>query len=100
MTYTYKEWNFLIYSIRQTDKGNCVFFLHCRKDKPFDARDVKWYELYSAVGQQRVLLENELIQEKNYLNSILESSEGCIAVVDEDNNIVSANDEAKALFWK
>ena len=30
MTYTYKEWNFLIYSIRQTDKGNCVFFLHCR----------------------------------------------------------------------
>lgn len=98
MTYTYKEWNFLIYSIRQTDKGNCVFFLHCRKDKPFDARDVKWYELYSAVGQQRVLLENELIQEKNYLNSILESSEGCIAVVDEDNNIVSANDEAKALF--
>lgn len=64
MTYTYKEWNFLIYSIRQTDKGNCVFFLHCRKDKPFDARDVKWYELYSAVGQQRVLLENELIQEK------------------------------------
>ena len=53
-------------------QGNCVFFLHCRKDKPFDARDVKWYELYSAVGQQRVLLENELIQEKNYLNSILE----------------------------
>lgn len=45
-----------------------------------------------------MLLENELIQEKNYLNSILESSEGCIAVVDEDNNIVSANDEAKALF--
>lgn len=41
---------------------------------------------------------NELIQEKNYLNSILESSEGCIAVVDEDNNIVSANDEAKALL--
>ena len=98
LTYAYKDWYFLIYSIRQTDKGNCVFFLHCRKGQPFERRDVKWYELYSGAGQQRVLLENELIQEKNYLNSILESSEGCIAVVDGDHNVISANDEAQALF--
>ncbi|MGN0483893.1 MAG: histidine kinase dimerization/phospho-acceptor domain-containing protein [Lachnospiraceae bacterium] len=89
---------FFIYSIRQTDKGNCVFFLHCRTDGPFNERDIKWYELYSRVGHQRVLLENELIQEKNYLTSILESSEGCIAVVDPDYNVISSNDEAKEVF--
>ena len=52
MTYTYKEWNFLIYSIRQTDKGNCVFFLHCRKDKPFDARDARTASI-TATGSRR-----------------------------------------------
>lgn len=97
-TYEYEHVYFLIYSIRQTDRGNCVFFLHCKLDGPFNERDVKWYELYSGVGQQRVLLENELIQEKNYLSSILESTEGCIAVVDPDYNIISANDRALSLF--
>lgn len=97
-TYEYKNVYFFVYSIRQTDKGNRVLFLHCRLEGPFDERDIKWYELYSNAGQQRVLLENELIQEKNYLSSIMESTEGCIAVVDPEYRVISCNDSAKALF--
>lgn len=97
-TFEYEQAYFFVYYIRQTDKGNRVLFLHCKMDGPFDERDVRWYELYSNVGQQRVLLENELIQEKNYLSSILDSTEGCIAVVDPDYNVISCNDGARALF--
>lgn len=96
--YEFEGRHFFIYTIRLTEKGNQVFFLHCKVDGPFDERDIRWYELYSTTGQQRMLLENELVQEKNYLSGILESTEGCIAVVDADYTILSANDNAQELF--
>ena len=50
LTYAYKDWYFLIYSIRQTKtKGYCVFSFTVEKDSLL--RDVKWYRLYSGAGQ-------------------------------------------------
>lgn len=97
-THEYKGLYYLVYPIRQTSRGYQVFFMHCRRDKQFDEKDVKWYTLYSAAAHQRLLLENELVQEKDYLLNILESTYSCIAVVDAKYNVISANDPARAIF--
>ena len=89
---------YYVYPIRKTQKGYYVFFLFYRKDSPFDERDIRWYKTYAQAAYQRVLLENELVQLREYNDAILESTDYSIVVVDKKYRIVSANLAGKEYF--
>lgn len=97
-TFYYDGANFVIFPIRKTDKNYLVFFLHCRLDGPFLEKDLQWYKLYASVAYQRLLLDNELVQEKNYIKNVLGSTESAIAVFDTEYRVLSSNSSADELF--
>lgn len=88
---------YLVYPIRVNEYGYTIFFLHCRLSGPFSEKDVLWYSLFSEVSYKRLLLNNELIQQCNYMNSVLESTQDMIFVLDRSYQVVSHNQFAAVL---
>lgn len=89
---------YYVYPIRKTQKGYNVFFLFYRSSSPFDERDIRWYKTYAQAGYQRVLLENELVQLREYNDTILDNSDYSIVVVDKKYRIASVNPAGKDFF--
>ena len=95
----YEQDNYLFaYPIRQTENHYFVFFVFYKTSGPFQERDLRWYKLYAQTALQRLLLENELIQDKNYLDNIMRTSRQPIAVINADYKVVSANSLADAIY--
>lgn len=84
--------------IRKTEKDYYVFFVFYRVKSPFPERDVRWYKVYAQTATQRMLLENELAQEKSYLSGIMRIAGLPIAVIDPHYRVLSANEEAGRLY--
>lgn len=99
-TFTYRDRYYYVYPIRHTEKKYMVFFLFYREKSPFAEHDIIWYRTYAKTGYQRVLLENELVQVKNYNNTILENSDCAIAVINNEYKVISSNAEGEAYFGK
>lgn len=101
--YTYRLYehdgaHFLVYPIRVNEHGYVIFFLHCRLSGPFEEKDVAWYCLFSDVSYKRLLLNNELFQQRDYINRVMESTQDIITVLDPDCNVLEANQAAGALL--
>lgn len=92
------QWEYIVFPIRVTEKGHRVFTLHGRKSGRYDPRDIQWYTIFAEAAFGRVLLQNQYIQEVNYVNSILDSTSDLIMVLDESYSIISQNDASKK-FW-
>ena len=80
------------------DRGYVIFFLYCRLSSPFDEKDLMWYRLFSEVSYKRLLLNNELIQERNYMSMVLENTQDIITVLDPAGKVISSNKAADELF--
>lgn len=89
---------FLVYPIRVNEHGYLIFFLHCRLSSSFDAKDVEWYRLFSDVSYKRLLLNNELVQQRNYMARVMESTQDLITVLDPECNVLVANEAADDLL--
>lgn len=96
--FAYRGSHFYVYPIRKTNKGYIVFFLFYRKDSPFQERDIRWYKTYAQAGYQRVLLENELVQVRNFNNAILQNADNAVVVVDKKYRVISANPSGEKFF--
>lgn len=88
------------YPIRVNNKGYYIFFTFYKSGDPFDPRDISWYETYARTAMQRVLLENELLQDKKYVLDILEYSSDYIAVLDKNMKVKSASKRMQELLNK
>lgn len=96
--FTYRNSYFYVYPIRRTNKGYIVFFLFYRKDTPFQDRDIRWYKTYAQAAYQRTLLENELVQVRNYNNAILQNADCAVVVADKKYRVLSANASGEKFF--
>ena len=101
--YPYKTFEFegnyyVVYPIRINERGYVIFFLYCRLATPFEEKDLMWYRLFSEVSYKRLLLNNELIQERNYMSMVLENTQDIITVLDPDGKVISSNKAADELF--
>jgi signal transduction histidine kinase len=90
--------HFMVFPVRENEHGYLIFFVHCRLAGPFEGKDIEWYQLYSDVAYNRVLLNNELIQEQNFLDQVMEGTESVIAVIDGSYDVLTANDAAANLL--
>lgn len=97
--YDYKTNHFAIIPIRSADTY-VVFFLHCKTQKngPFNIKDLEWNKVYAQAAYKTVLLNNVLVQEHDYLENILDSTESAIIVFDLNYKIISSNKVAQKLF--
>ena len=91
-------WEYVLFPIRITEKGYRVFTFHGRCGGHYDRRDIQWYTIFAEAAYGRVVLQNQYIQEANYVNSILDSTADLIMVLDEGHHIISQNDAARE-FW-
>lgn len=97
--YEYKTNHFAIIPIRTAD-NYVVFFTHCRlqANGPFSMKDLEWNKVYANVAYKKVLLNNVLVQEHDYMENVLDSTESAIVVFDLDHKVVSSNKVAEKLF--
>lgn len=87
-----------VYPIRKTDNHYYVFFVFYKRSAPFPERDLQWYKIYAQTALQRLLLENELAQDKNYLANILRTVKQPVAVFDARYQVISSNSSAKRIY--
>lgn len=97
--YEYETNHFAIIPIRSTE-NYVVFFIHCRTQAsgPFDIKDLEWNAAYANAAYKTLLINNELIQEQDYIENVLDSTESVIVVFDLNYKIVSSNKIAKKIF--
>lgn len=96
--FEYSGGYYLVYPIRVNEHGYRIFFLHCRLSSPFEEKNVEWYCLFSEVSYKRLLLDNELIQQRNYMAMVMESTQDIITVLDPNGNTISSNEAADDLL--
>jgi len=97
--YEYKTNYFAIIPIRSADTY-VVFFIHCRTQAsgPFIIKDLEWNKVYAQAAYKTVLLNNVLVQEHDYLENVLDSTESVIVIFDLDYQVISLNKIAEILF--
>lgn len=89
--FEHEEIYYLVVPIRVNEHGYIIFFLYLRLDSPFSQKDIDWYMLYSKTAYERLRLNNALIQNVNFINQVLESTESMVTVFDTDYNIITSN---------
>lgn len=87
----------IVVPIRETEVYR-VFNFYIKKDAFFSDLDLKWINMYSRLRYQYTLLNNEVVQERDYMENILDSTDSAIVTIDIDGNIKRANNSAKKLF--
>lgn len=65
---------------------------------PLSENDALWCFRFTQLFYDRTLLQNELLQDTNFLNNIFNSTESSIIVFDLNLRVVSYNPAAKNLF--
>lgn len=87
----------IVVPIRETEAYR-VFNFYIKKDALFSDSDLQWINIYSKLRYQYTLLNNEVIQERDYMENILDSTDSAIVTTDIAGNIKRANNAAKKLF--
>lgn len=75
-----------------------VLSIYCKEQGTFEEKDIRWSEIYTAANYKNVLLNNELVQDKDYLENVLESCESAIVVFDLNGSAISCNRLAEEIF--
>ncbi len=96
-TYVCGKGHVIVSFDRETDNYRVVSIC-CKQRGRFREESIQWYEIYTAATYRNVLLNNELIQERDYLDNVLESCESAIIVFARNGDIVSFNRLAERTF--
>ena len=89
--------NYILIPIR-IDVTYIVFYLYMKKNAAFSETDFKWLHVYSQLSYQNTLLNNEIIQERDYIENVFDSTESAIIAIDLDGNIIAVNNSAAVIF--
>lgn len=97
--FEFKKNHFAIIPIRNSETY-VVFFIHCRTQDsgPFYIKDLEWNSAYANAAYKTLLINNELIQEHDYIENVLDSTESAIIVFDLKYKVLSFNKIAKTIL--
>ncbi|PAB61183.1 two-component system sensor histidine kinase NtrB [Anaeromicrobium sediminis] len=82
--------NIMVSPIRVQDDYE-VFYICCSIREKYTSKDLSILEFITEVTYENVLLNNEIIQERNYLQNIFNSTEASIISMGLDGVITTAN---------
>lgn len=88
---------FLSMTGNKSAKPFIAFTLLGRKDSPFAEKDLKWMDVYTSLNADRIILKNTILQERNYLESIITSSSASIIALNQKGEIRSYNPVAASI---
>lgn len=75
-----------------------VFSICCSLEEEYTERDLSIMKFVTKVTYENVLLDNEIIKERNYLQNLFDSVESFIIGIDIDGKITSANRGTFGMF--
>ncbi|QNB45019.1 PAS domain S-box protein [Thermanaerosceptrum fracticalcis] len=88
----------IILSPIREEENYKVFFVVAGKNLRYREKDLKIVRFTTKIVYENVLLNNEIVQEKNYLRNIFDSTESAIISIDLQGKITTANKAVKAVF--
>lgn len=95
--YCYKNHYFHMTSNKRA-KPFIAFVLVCRFGTPFQDKDLRWLDIYCALSYKKTIINNEAIQEKNFLKSIWDDSSRAIVALTTGGRILRPNPTAVRMF--
>lgn len=75
-----------------------AFVLLCRRFEPFQHKNLQWIDIYTDLNNQRIVLENTISEEQEYLTNIINSSGAGIMVLSANKEVRSTNAIAEKMF--
>lgn len=91
------ENHFMVIPIRSAPKY-VVFYFYLKQRERFKETDFKWLKVYSQLSYQNTLLNNEVAQERDYIENVFDSTESAIIAIDLKGDVVTANNAAAGTF--
>lgn len=92
-----KDIDIIVVPLRVQDNYK-VFSICCSLDKDYTERDLSIMKFVTKVTYENVLLDNEVIKERNYLQNLFDSVDSFIIGIDLDGKITSANRGTFGMF--
>lgn len=93
----YKGIYILIIRFRATDSYAC-YNIYCRKDVPFEEKDIRWLKNYSKANLEITRLNNENIQNAQFINAVFNSINSAVLALKADGTILLSNQYAVQMF--
>ena len=93
----YKGIYILIIRFRATDSYAC-YNIYCRKDVPFEEKDIRWLKNYSKANLEITRLNNENIQNAQFINAVFNSINSAVLALKADGTILLSNQNAVKMF--
>ena len=87
----------LIIRFRATDSYAC-YNIYCRKDVPFEEKDIRWLKNYSKANLEITRLNNENIQNAQFINAVFNSINSAVLALKADGTILLSNQYAVQMF--
>ena len=87
----------LVIRFRETDKYAC-YNIYCRKDGPFEEKDIIWLKSYSKVNLEITRLNNEVIQNQELIGAVFNSISSAVLALQTDGSLLLSNQYAIDMF--
>ena len=87
----------LVIRFRETDKYAC-YNIYCRKDGPFEEKDIIWLKSYSKVNLEITRLNNEVIQNQELIGAVFNSISSAVLALQIDGSLLLSNQYAIDMF--
>lgn len=84
------KFSVIISPIRE-QKNYKIFFMSCSLVEDYCDKDLITMDLITKVSYENVLLNNEIVKERNYLENIFNSTESVIISIDLNGKVTKAN---------
>lgn len=82
----------------RVQKNYKVFSISCSLEKKYTEKDLSIMKFVTKVTYENVLLDNEVIKERNYLQNLFDSVDSFIIGIDLEGKITSANRGTFGMF--
>lgn len=93
----YKNIHILIIRFREADSYAC-YNIYCRKDKPFEEKDILWLKNYSRANLEITRLNNENTQNTQFIDAVFNSINSAVLALRADGSILLSNQYAVQMF--
>lgn len=87
----------LVIRFRETDKYAC-YNVYCKKDKPFEKKDIIWLKNYSKVNLEITRLNNEIIQNQELIGAVFNSITSAVLALQTNGRLLLSNQYAIDMF--
>lgn len=89
--------HFLTLRFRSSDRYSC-YNIYAKQKRPFAKKDIAWLMNYSRANLEITRLNNEVIQNQNYIHAVFDSTLSSILALNGSGNIIFSNKTAKNMF--